>query len=79
MRALKSAAILKVTLPPAIKLGDPVPLPYRIAQPGRYTVTYRGSLLDVTAGPIPRAPEKFTGTPLDCPAASFELLASSPR
>ena len=52
-------------------------LPYRIAQPGRYTVTYRGSLLDVTAGPIPRAPEKFTGVQLECPAVSFELLSAS--
>lgn len=54
-------------------------LPYRITQPGRYTVSYTGSLFDVTTQPIPRPPEKFTSMKLDCPAVEFELQAAAPR
>jgi peptidyl-Lys metalloendopeptidase len=50
-------------------------LPYRFAQPGRYTVAFKGTLFDVTDAPIPRSSDKFTGMTISCPAATFELQA----
>jgi hypothetical protein len=54
-------------------------LPYRIAQPGRYTVHFTGNLVDVTAEPAPRPLEKFKSMKLRCPTATFELRAAAPR
>jgi hypothetical protein len=52
-------------------------LPYGLTKPGRYTVTFKGSLFDVTAEPVPRSSDKFAGMKLTCPAATFELQAPS--
>jgi len=54
-------------------------LPYRIAKPGRYKVSYAGSLYDVTTLTVPRKTENFTGMKIHCPAVEFELQASAPR
>jgi peptidyl-Lys metalloendopeptidase len=50
-------------------------LPYRLTKAGRYTVTFKGSLFDVTTEPVPRSSDKLAGMKLSCPAATFELQA----
>jgi len=54
-------------------------LPYRIVKPGRYKVSYVGSLFDVTTAAIPRKLEQFSAMKLHCEAMEFELQTSPPR
>lgn len=48
---------------------------YALNLPGKYELTFKGRLLDVTTGKIPRAVNEQTALDVDCPVVRFEISA----